>query len=105
MAVIVHVAGPEFLDEENQKVFARIEETIRQYSTHTREAMHLIRRPLASKYDHFVLLWTRGAALIGLFPFGGTIMYTAHFPRMHPSDFRVKSLDGVADDWPVDYWT
>ncbi len=36
---------------------------------------------------------------------GGTIMYTAHFPRMHPSDFRVRSLDGVADDWPIDYWT
>src|ERR1700723_1276182 len=36
---------------------------------------------------------------------GGTIMYTAHFPRMHPSDFRVKALDGVADDWPIDYAT
>jgi len=36
---------------------------------------------------------------------GGTVFYTAHFPRMHPSDFRVKSLDGVADDWPVDYAT
>jgi choline dehydrogenase-like flavoprotein len=35
---------------------------------------------------------------------GGTVMYTAHWPRMHPSDFRVKSLDGVADDWPLDYW-
>jgi choline dehydrogenase-like flavoprotein len=35
---------------------------------------------------------------------GGTVMYTAHWPRMHPSDFRVKSLDGVADDWPIDYW-
>ena len=34
---------------------------------------------------------------------GGTVMYTAHYPRMHPSDFRVKSLDGVADDWPIDY--
>ena len=21
---------------------------------------------------------------------GGTVMYTAHFPRLHPSDFRVK---------------
>jgi hypothetical protein len=29
---------------------------------------------------------------------GGTVMYTAHFPRLHPSDFRVKSLDGVAED-------
>jgi choline dehydrogenase-like flavoprotein len=36
---------------------------------------------------------------------GGTVMYTAHFPRLHPSDFRVRSLDGVADDWPVDYDT
>ena len=36
---------------------------------------------------------------------GGTVMYTAHFPRMHPSDFRVRTLDGVADDWPIDYAT
>ena len=34
---------------------------------------------------------------------GGTVLYAAHFPRLHPSDFRVKSLDGVADDWPISY--
>jgi choline dehydrogenase-like flavoprotein len=34
---------------------------------------------------------------------GSTIHYTAHFPRFHPSDFRVKTLDGVADDWPISY--
>ena len=34
---------------------------------------------------------------------GGTILYAAHFPRLHPSDFKVKTLDGVASDWPVDY--
>ena len=34
---------------------------------------------------------------------GSTIMYAAHFPRFHPGDFRVKTLDGVADDWPLDY--
>lgn len=34
---------------------------------------------------------------------GGTVFYTAHWPRMHPSDFRVKTLDGVADDWPIRY--
>ena len=28
---------------------------------------------------------------------------SAHFPRFHPSDFRVRTLDGVADDWPLDY--
>ncbi len=32
-------------------------------------------------------------------------MYTGHYPRLHPSDFRVRSLDGVADDWPIDYAT
>jgi choline dehydrogenase-like flavoprotein len=36
---------------------------------------------------------------------GGTVFYAAHFPRLHPSDFRVRSLDGVADDWPLDYRT
>lgn len=36
---------------------------------------------------------------------GGTILYAGHFPRFHPSDFRVKTLDGVADDWPIDYAT
>jgi choline dehydrogenase-like flavoprotein len=36
---------------------------------------------------------------------GSTIMYTAHYPRLKPSDFRVRTLDGVADDWPIDYAT
>ena len=34
---------------------------------------------------------------------GSTIHYTAHVPRFHPSDFRVKTLDSVADDWPLTY--
>ena len=34
---------------------------------------------------------------------GGTVLYAGHFPRFHPSDFKVKTLDGVADDWPLDY--
>lgn len=36
---------------------------------------------------------------------GGTINYSGHFPRMHPSDFKTKSLDGFAEDWPIDYKT
>lgn len=36
---------------------------------------------------------------------GGTILFAGHFPRFHPSDFNVRKLDGVADDWPVDYET
>lgn len=34
---------------------------------------------------------------------GSTIHWSAHFPRFHPSDFRVRTLDGVADDWPLTY--
>ena len=34
---------------------------------------------------------------------GGTILYSGHFPRLKPSDFRTKSLDGVGDDWPIEY--
>lgn len=34
---------------------------------------------------------------------GSTIHWGAHFPRLRPSDFRVASTDGVADDWPIDY--
>ncbi len=34
---------------------------------------------------------------------GSTIHWSAHFPRLHPSDFRVRTLDGVADDWPISY--
>ena len=34
---------------------------------------------------------------------GSTILWGAHFPRFRPSDFRVKTLDGVGDDWPITY--
>ncbi len=36
---------------------------------------------------------------------GGTLLYAGHVPRMHPSDVHVRSLEGVADDWPVGYAT
>jgi choline dehydrogenase-like flavoprotein len=34
---------------------------------------------------------------------GGTVIYSAKWHRMTPSDFRVRSCDGVADDWPLSY--
>lgn len=34
---------------------------------------------------------------------GSTILYSGHFPRFHPSDFRTQTLDKVADDWPFQY--
>lgn len=34
---------------------------------------------------------------------GGTVLWHAVWPRFRPGDFRVRSDDGVADDWPIDY--
>ena len=34
---------------------------------------------------------------------GSTVNWAAHFPRLHPSDFRTRTLDGVGDDWPFGY--
>jgi choline dehydrogenase-like flavoprotein len=34
---------------------------------------------------------------------GGSVHWAAFTPRLHPSDFRVRSLDGVAVDWPISY--
>lgn len=34
---------------------------------------------------------------------GATLHYHAMSPRLHESDFRVRSEDGVADDWPISY--
>jgi len=34
---------------------------------------------------------------------GSTILYAAHWVRMLPSDFQVRTQDGVADDWPISY--
>ncbi len=34
---------------------------------------------------------------------GSTVMWSCHFPRLHPSDFATRTLDGVGDDWPIRY--
>jgi choline dehydrogenase-like flavoprotein len=34
---------------------------------------------------------------------GSTILYSGHFPRFHPSDFKTKTLDKVGADWPINY--
>ena len=34
---------------------------------------------------------------------GSSVLFAAHWQRNMPSDFRVRSLDDVADDWPLSY--
>jgi choline dehydrogenase-like flavoprotein len=35
---------------------------------------------------------------------GSMIHYAGYTPRFHPSDFEVKTRDGVGADWPISYW-
>jgi choline dehydrogenase-like flavoprotein len=48
-----------------------------------------------SESDVGVLMWNG----VG----GSTVLYGGIWMRLMPSDFRVRSLDGVGDDWPVTY--
>ena len=34
---------------------------------------------------------------------GSTILYGAQWVRLKPSDFGLRSAEGIADDWPIDY--
>jgi len=34
---------------------------------------------------------------------GSATLYAGHWTPFMPSDFRVRSLDGIADDWPFSY--
>jgi choline dehydrogenase-like flavoprotein len=36
---------------------------------------------------------------------GSSIWWSAHMPRFRHEDFRMRSLDGVGDDWPIDHDT
>ena len=31
------------------------------------------------------------------------VHFAGYTPRLHPSDFRTKSVDGVGADWPISY--
>ncbi|WP_190242976.1 FAD-dependent oxidoreductase, partial [Arthrobacter globiformis] len=48
---------------------------------------------------------SESSAQIGMFNGvgGSTILYASCWCRALPSDFRVRTLDGVADDWPLSY--
>jgi choline dehydrogenase-like flavoprotein len=35
---------------------------------------------------------------------GSMVHYAGYCPRFHPSDFEVRSRDGVGEDWPIRYW-
>src|SRR5439155_10474252 len=34
---------------------------------------------------------------------GSMVHYAGYTPRLHPSDFRTQTQDGVGADWPISY--
>ena len=42
-------------------------------------------------------------AMVGNAVGGGSVFWSAHVPRFRPEDFRIRTLDGVGDDWPIAY--
>ena len=34
---------------------------------------------------------------------GSMVHYAGYCPRFHPSDFEVRTRDGVGADWPISY--
>ena len=35
---------------------------------------------------------------------GSMVHFAGYVPRFHPSDFEVRTRDGVGADWPISYW-
>ena len=52
-------------------------------------------------YDHTESFWE---PVLGNAVGGASVHYGAIWGRLHPSDFKVRSLEGLADDWPINYW-
>ena len=52
-------------------------------------------------YDHTESYWR---PLLANNVGGASVHYGAVWGRLLPSDFKVRSLEGVADDWPINYW-
>lgn len=73
MAGSVRIAGPEFSDARSRAAFARIEESVRQFTSHSRESITIVRNPCSISVDHFVVLWGKGAAVTGLVHQGGRV--------------------------------
>lgn len=34
---------------------------------------------------------------------GSTLLFSAQYPRLHPSDFKVRTSTGESKDWPIEY--
>jgi len=55
------------------------------------------------RFDDLVVNRTPQKPWVQNIAFGGGSCWTGNTPRMHPNDFRTKSLYGVGVDWPLDY--
>lgn len=73
MAGTVRIIGPEYTDPVSREAFSRIEDSLRQYTTHARDTILVARNPLSPGQDHFVIAWPKGVAVAMLVHQGGRI--------------------------------
>ena len=52
-------------------------------------------------YDFTESVW---APILGVAVGGATTHYGAQWHRFKPSDFKIGTITGVGDDWPITYW-
>lgn len=55
------------------------------------------------RFDDLIVNRTPQKSWIQNIAFGGGSCWTGNTPRMHPNDFRTRSLYGVGVDWPLSY--
>jgi len=91
------VIGPAFLQEENERAFRKIEESVRQYCAHSRDSVSLIRRPLSEERDHFALVWSHGVSLVAMYPYGGIVQVskTGRWQGDAPSTAEIDTSNGT----------
>ena len=55
------------------------------------------------RFDDLIINRTPQKPWVQNIAFGGGSCWTGNTPRMHPNDFRTRSLYGVGIDWPLSY--
>lgn len=56
-----------------------------------------------TKTDEYITNLNPAKVWVQRIGFGGGTCWTGNTPRMHPTDFRTRTLYGVGEDWPISY--
>ncbi|HIQ06273.1 MAG TPA: GMC family oxidoreductase [Anaerolineae bacterium] len=94
LKVVVLDAGPRFTPERDYR-------TAKPDFEVTGPRVFQTSDPRRDRYTWEGVPWFRYSRVKGIG--GSTLIYVGVSPRFHASDFRLRTLEGVADDWPFRY--